>query len=420
MNPPGRPKGEYRSAQREGSPVTATITAPAPSLLATTLRLAQSRAGARTRRVLATALALSLVVHVAFTLWTIDVATAPDATPLTATLTELPPPPKPSTVAPAAPKQKPRRASPVAPRAPIDAPPAPLAEASAAESSASESQAPAASNADATAEAVVIPGAATGEKTLPPRVDLAYKVFYGTRGFLIGDAVYRFEHANNRYRITTIGEARGLAALVLRGQGKLESRGLITDDGLQPLSMRVERGGPDRVETAVFDWEAGIVTMHDNKTAPLDLPTFDPLSLMWQYYFTPPAQSDVTVTVATPRRVYRYTLSREATEKIEWQQGTIDAERWHRRSEDGKTDAYVWLAPSLRHIPVKMRVSNTDRGTIEVLLDAIRVDENARVGDGGELRVPHSTNVAPRTEASSIPDLVNPQPAETFPTMTGQ
>jgi acetolactate synthase-1/2/3 large subunit len=37
----------------------------------------------------------------------------------------------------------------------------------------------------------------------------------------------------------------------------------------------------------------------------------------------------------------------------------------------------VWLAPTLRHIPVKMRVSNTDRGTIEVLLDSIRVDETA-------------------------------------------
>ncbi len=97
-----------------------------------------------------------------------------------------------------------------------------------------------------TAEAEVIPGAATGTKTLPPRVDLAYKVFYGTQGFLIGEAVYRFEHANNRYRIATIGEARGLAALVLRGQGKIESRGLITDQGLLPadVSRRTRRTRP--------------------------------------------------------------------------------------------------------------------------------------------------------------------------------
>ena len=73
----------------------------------------------------------------------------------------------------------------------------------------------------------------------------------------------------------------------------------------------------------------------------------------------------------------RYTITREGTETIEWPNGPIDAERWHRRSDDGKTDAYIWLAPSLRYIPVKMRVSNTERGTIEVLLDSIRVDEDA-------------------------------------------
>src|SRR6185437_8591103 len=52
-----------------------------------------------------------------------------------------------------------------------------------------------------------------GAVSLPPRVDLAYRVFLGTRGFMIGDATYRFEHDGNRYRISTVGEARGLAAL---------------------------------------------------------------------------------------------------------------------------------------------------------------------------------------------------------------
>ena len=116
--------------------------------------------------------------------------------------------------------------------------------------------------------------------------------------------------------------------------------------------------------------------MHDNKTArarPADLRS---------------AHADVAVLLhaadggrgdvqPSPRRgaSTRYTVTREETETIEWTQGTIDAERWHRRSDDGKTDAYVWLAPSLHYIPVKMRVVNTDRGTIEVLLDSIRVDE---------------------------------------------
>ena len=402
-----------------------STTAAPPSLLTLTLRLAEAGASRRTRRALVLALVLSLAVHLAFTLWSRDEAPTPDAIPLTATLTELPPPPKPS-VAPqppaAKPKPKPKRAapSPVAPPAP-DA--AALADAPDASSPAAASAgAPVGPAADATPApaAEITAGAATSGKTLPPRIDLAFKVFFGTHGFLIGDAVYRFEHANNRYRIVTVGEARGLAALVLRGQGKLESRGLITDDGLQPQLLRIERGGPDRVETAAFDWEAGIVTMHDNKTEALDLPTFDPLSLMWQYYFTPPTSDVVTVTVATPRRLVRYTLTREGTDTVEWSQGPIEAERWHRTSEDGKTDAYLWLAPSLRHLPVKMRVSNTVRGTVEVVLDGIRVDENAQVGAGGELALPKASDLAPAQRADTVPGYDEARPAATFPQMTGQ
>jgi hypothetical protein len=198
-------------------------------------------------------------------------------------------------------------------------------------------------------------------------------------------------HQNHRYRISTIGEARGSAALVLRGQGKL-SRGLITDEGLQPLLLRIERGGPDRVETAVFDWEAGIVTMHDNKTAPLDLPTFDPLAL-GQYYFTPPAADHVTVTVATPRRLIRYDHARGDRDHRVARPHRSRAR--HRRSDDGKTDAYIWLAPSLRHIPVKIRVSNTERGTLEVLLDTIRVDEDA-ARSGRDSSIPREVDRPPR------------------------
>lgn len=416
----------HRSAPpgaRATPPDTVPITAPSPSLLSLALRMAEARAGARTRRVLLVALLLSLAVHLAFTLWPADLTPGPDTAPLTATITELPPPPKPSALPSPPQKPKPKRTSPlVAPQpAPVDVAPE-TAAADAAGNAQTVPPAPAetASAIPAANEAELIPGAVTGIKTLPPRVDLAYKVFWGTHGFLIGDAVYRFEHANNRYRIATIGEARGLAALVLRGQGKIESRGIITDEGLQPQLLRVERGGPDRVETAVFDWEAGIVTMHDNKTAPLDLPTFDPLALMWQYYFTPPTADVVTVTVATPRRLMRYTLTREATEKIEWPQGLIDAERWHRRSDDGKTDAYIWLAPSLRYIPVKMRVSNTERGTIEVLLDAIRVDENAASVASDNLRMPQVEDLERANPAPRVPAFDEARPAATFPTMTGQ
>ena len=126
--------------------------------------------------------------------------------------------------------------------------------------------------------------------------------------------------------------------------------------------------------------------------------------------------SEVTVTIATPRRLTRYTITREGTETIEWPHGPIDAERWHRRSEDGKTDSYIWLAPSLRYIPVKICVSNTERGTIEVVLDTIRVDENAASVGRDQLAMPRVVDEAP----VAVSPMAPPRPAETFPTMTGQ
>ena len=81
----------------------------------------------------------------------------------------------------------------------------------------------------------------TPAKKLPPRLDLAYKVFLGTQGFLIGEATYSFEHHGDAYRIATVAKARGLAALFFRGQGKIESSGIITPSGLQPHEFAVER-----------------------------------------------------------------------------------------------------------------------------------------------------------------------------------
>jgi hypothetical protein len=223
-------------------------------------------------------------------------------------------------------------------------------------------------------------------KVLPPRLDLAYKVYMGTQGFLIGDATYRFEHDKDTYRISTVAQARGLAALIVHGRGKVESRGRITADGLVPSTFEVERGRPDRREVATFDWDKRIVTLQEQKTAPLDAQTFDPLTVLWQSYFTPPTGDRYSFSVATTRRVFHYDVTREGEERIAWPHGEVDTVRWHRKSEDSKTEAWFWLAPSMHYIPIKIRVTQTARGTLEVMLDAIRTD--APPGNDAEVDLP--------------------------------
>ena len=339
------------------------------------------------RKGLLWALAVSVLVHVAWTFWPVDTTAEPEGTVLTATLTEMPPPPVPQVEsAPAQPSVERKRPKP-RPRVPTIATPdasAPTVEATTPATDAQKTTdradaasdaPPAVANAAAPSEAPPPPAV-----TLPPRVDLAYKVFLGTQGFQIGDATYRFEHDGDRYRIATVGQARGLAALIVRGTGKVESHGRITPDGLRPYEFAIERGSADKREVAFFDWDAGNVVLHDGERAHLEPPTYDPLTILWQPYFAPPGTADQTFGIATTRKVGRYTLKLQEEETIAWRRGDIVTQRWHQRSDDGKTEAWFWLAPSMHYIPIKMRVTRTSRGTLEVLLDSIRADEGAAYG----------------------------------------
>ncbi|MBS0320469.1 MAG: DUF3108 domain-containing protein, partial [Proteobacteria bacterium] len=315
------------------------MTAPSPP---TTTRDAPRRRW----RLLAGALVVSLAAHFVVTLWPVAFDAAPEDAPLAVTITQMPPPPLPQPPA-VQPQAKPNATPRVRKTSPLvvpdpDAPPAAVAAAAPADAPAQAAAPAAAPAAPALSETVA--AAATdipAGKKLPPRIDLVYKLYLGTQGFLIGDATYRFEYADNRYRIFTVGKPRGLAAMLVRGEGRLESRGLITREGLQPIEFSFERTDTGKREEALFDWDTGIVTLNDDKTATIDTPMFDALSIMWQYYFTPPASAGISFSLATTRRVVRYHVQREGDETLHWGAGDIATERWHRVSEDGKNNAYA-------------------------------------------------------------------------------
>jgi hypothetical protein len=331
----------------------------------------------RARRTLWIALALSVVIHAAWSLWPAEIQRSPDDIVLSATLTEMPAPPPLTAAAPAKPRAKPHRVTPApSPPAPPESPETNASIAAndmPATEAAPTPEVPAATAPPA--PLVEPPVAPPPVKTLPPRLELEYKLFLGTQGFMIGAATYRFEHTGNEYRIATVAEARGIVALILRGRGKVESRGLITATGLQPLEFAIERGSSDRREVTHFDWQSGVATLHEDKMVVLEPSSFDPMTAMWQAYFTPPETSQQTVNLITTRRVLNYTVERDGTETIAWAHGDVETERWRVKSEDGRTNAYFWLAPQMHYVMVKMRVSQTARGTAEALLDAIRVDE---------------------------------------------
>ena len=302
---------------------------------------------------------------------------------LSATITEMPPPPAPT---PAPPKKrtvkpKPRPNLPVVALArsdpaltPVDAYAWPVRDEDLAASQADALAALAAAVAAPPPVAEAPPPLLPPPRPIPPRIELVYRGFLGTQGFFIGDAVYRLEHEGERYTITTVAQARGLAALFIRGEGHLLSTGTITPAGLQPDLYTAERTSDGRHEAAMFDWRGATVFLHDHKTAPLALPTFDPLAVLWQFYFLPPGDDQTEFSVATTRRVYRSHFRRVGSESIALPFATVETEVWERDGGDGNLAARVWLAPSLHNVMVKMRLSN-GRITGEALLDSIRVDD---------------------------------------------
>lgn len=327
-------------------------------------------------RALAAAVLASLAVHVALLQSSIRLPDRIDPSPpLLATITELPPPPAPVEKPPPA-KPKHRRIVRAAPPAPVETPaPEAVAAATAPPQPVTASPAPTKPVAPPPIEEAIPPAPSLAPpRELPPRIDLAYRAFLGTRGFLIGDAVYRLEHSGSQYRISTVGEARGLAALFFPGEAKAISEGAITADGLQPSSYSVERTSGNRREAASFDWESGMVQLKDDKSMPLELPTFDPLVVLWQFYFAPPKEDKTEFNIATTRKIYHVTFRRIGAEKITLPFGDVDTEIWKRVDGDGAIEAQVWLAPSLRYVAVKLRLSNA-RATVEGLLDSIRVDD---------------------------------------------
>ena len=330
---------------------------------------------ARPRRALALAVVASALVHLALTLSPApspgDIDSPP---PLVATITELPPPPPVAALPSPKPKRRPHAAIAFAAPAPMipESIPAPSAE---------FEPAPLLEPPPVLAglpfdEPVPAPPMESlpPPKQLPPRIDLAYRTYLGTHGFFIGDAIYRLEHSANQYKISTVAEARGLAALLFHGQARARSEGAITNAGLQPNSYSIERTSNYRRESATFDWETGMVLLNDDKSAPLEIPTFDPLVVLWQFYFAPPEQDETQFNIATTRKVYRYSFHRIGSETLTLPFGKVETQVWRRHSGDGSIDAQVWLAPSLHFVAVKLRLSN-DRATIEALLDSIRVDD---------------------------------------------
>ena len=223
--------------------------------------------------------------------------------------------------------------------------------------------------------AVLSPAAAP---PAPPRTVIAsYDVLWNGSRIAVMSETY--EARDGGYRIVSESRAVGLLALFARDPLLLESRGRITDSGLQPRHFEGKRGdGDPRRATADFDWPAGQLTLaRDGTTQHLKLPpaTQDLASLMYQFMFLDLAGRErIEVAMTNGRKLNQHWYTVRPGVEIDTPVGrmtTLHLVKQHKPDESG---AEIWLAPQHHQLPVRMIVLDDDSSrVVEQVLTKIEV-----------------------------------------------
>ncbi|MBX9629987.1 MAG: DUF3108 domain-containing protein [Burkholderiales bacterium] len=197
---------------------------------------------------------------------------------------------------------------------------------------------------------------------IPTRVEMDVSV--EAKGFTVGAGRDTFEHDGKTYTVNTEARTVGIARALKKMDEKRESRGLITERGLRPLSFKQSRTGK-APNAASFDWEKGELTMDeggDIEKVPLTAGTLDQATLAYAFLFTEPPKSETfKVNVTDGRKLQEYELALVGREKIETDLGELDTLHFRKvQKGDDKRGFEFWLALDHHRLPVRIRIVEKD------------------------------------------------------------
>ncbi len=87
-------------------------------------------------------------------------------------------------------------------------------------------------------------------RRLPRKGEISYVLYLGNDKFAVGQTTQSWEISGERYRLQSVSETTGLAAIFSRQRMAYESRGKLTAAGLQPEHFTTERVRSGKTEKA--------------------------------------------------------------------------------------------------------------------------------------------------------------------------
>lgn len=209
------------------------------------------------------------------------------------------------------------------------------------------------------------------EDKIPARIHISYTVKTGIGHGELNEIVDISQKSNSHiFNIASDAQATGIFKVIKPGNILRNSRGIVTEKGLQPYYYSDQRAN-NKPSLALFDWENNILTLkHEDKEIikPLVSGTLDRLSLSYSFIFSSSARLqpgdllDIPVTDGRSLQLMQFKVSEEKLDTPLGKLETIVLTKLHTKQD--KMQRKIWLAPSYHMIPV--RIQSVEKDGLEV------------------------------------------------------
>lgn len=211
----------------------------------------------------------------------------------------------------------------------------------------------------------------------PQQVKASYIVLKA--GQEVGTIDEQFVMNNQRYRIDSVTQAKGVFALFAKGSIRLSSTGEVGKTGLQPVRFEHHRGdNPAKRIAADFDWKTSKLThQFDGNTEIVALKpgTQDRISQQYQFMFQPPAAPMTAFDVSSGRKLSRQQYKRIGEERVKTPAGTFTAIHFSKQHAPDEDGVEIWLDRSRHNFPVRIVFKDENGGILEQQLRSLSFKE---------------------------------------------
>jgi hypothetical protein len=218
--------------------------------------------------------------------------------------------------------------------------------------------------------------AATAQAAGPTHLNVVYDLF--RNGQKLGQVTDTFTRSGENYTLVSEARAFGPLKVLWPGSIRLESTGVVTNQGLRPTRFQHARSdAPNKLATASLDWKQHSIAYEYKgeswKVDGLQDGAQDQLSQLYQFMFASSLPADYSVQVVSGRDLNDYRYARSGGVAIETPFGKMATQQYERITQQpGQKAITVWIAPERNNLPVQIRIRD-DGVTLEQRLVQVSI-----------------------------------------------